>query len=264
MKKLIALSCSIIFALSSCEKEETDTFNAEIGAKQNEDEQLELNQRPTIFIDEFKVETCSRPLLGNVEGGSITGGNSAGAFEIPNQGPIFYKLADEDGNLIDPNLIFPSVEDDGTFIFRRIPDGVYRVVAFIGLDAAFEQDVDSAIVSELITVGCGDNPNINPIAQEDYSPANFKVGEVRFIDLLANDIDVDGDEITLVSAQEGIFPSFRGGKYEFKLVGNKMRITRLEGGNSGAFFRLRYRITDGRGGFDQGILRFGAPRGGNI
>lgn len=163
------------------------------------------------------------------------------------------------GNIVNLSYSNRSVDaTTGEFQFRKLPDGNYKVVAVIGFRNAFAfkrgENVPTS-ESNIINVACGDNPNIIPVAQEDYSPANFEIGEVRFIDLLANDFDIDGDELEVVSITRG---GIRG-NYEFVLIGNKMRITRIGGNKPGAFLRVGYTISDGRGGYDTGQLRFGAP-----
>ena len=91
--------------------------------------------------------------------------------------------------------------------------------------------------------------NTAPVAVDDVR--RVRPGQRVKVVVLANDEDADGDPLELV----GIVEKPRRGRATFDPTDGTIRY-RARRGTAGKRDRLTYRISDGNGGFDEGVVRF--------
>ena len=121
---------------------------------------------------------------------------------------------------------------------------------FSGMDS-FTYTVSDAggaeVTGEVTVTVTEPTPNTAPTAQDDLLVTNTT--DVAFADVLANDSDPDGDPLTIVELLD-----LPGANVANITVTDDNRIRFEPTGWTGATITIRYRISDGRGGFAEATL----------
>jgi len=125
--------------------------------------------------------------------------------------------------------------------------GIENLDGTDGFEISFENDliVDN---SALLFVFPTNNP---PVAVDDGTIGPVFPGSSINIDVLANDTDLDGDDLTIVSVTQPPFDPNGAGSVVIEFDDT---ITYTAPGNNNGFFDFTYTITDGHGGVDTGTV----------
>ncbi len=143
---------------------------------------------------------------------------------------------DENGDELTFNLVTPVSNGTLTMDANRF---MYQPNAdFSGSDSFSYSVSDGVLTSELATVTIVVNPvNDAPVATPDNFTVNADLNEYVVLDVLANDIDVDGDALTLVKALASVG--------SIRIVDNKLEYLPPVGLN--ADVTITYQIKDASG-----------------
>ncbi|MBF0325556.1 MAG: tandem-95 repeat protein [Alphaproteobacteria bacterium] len=137
-----------------------------------------------------------------------------------------------------------TVNADGTFAFdpagafEDLHDGESRSVSF-AYRVTDEHGVSAQAIASVLVLGINDDPDA--VADRSATLMN-SARTILAADLLANDTDIEGDTLTLVSVADGI-----GGTVGLDSDGN-ITFTPEAGFTGDA--RFTYTVSDGHGGFD--------------
>jgi VCBS repeat-containing protein len=146
--------------------------------------------------------------------------------------------SDVDGNTL--TYILKTQPINGTVVVNE--DGTYAYIPnenFNGVDSFAYEVSDGELVSEATITLNVQAVNDAPVAADDYIQTNEDEIYTSTISLIANDSDVDGDNLSIVA---GIFTTTQGGSIDIKADGS---YTYTPGTNFNGVDSFAYEVSDG-------------------